>query len=162
MADNKIEHFISCGHLNTFGNYCNPLADDTLWWWWWWWWWLSVRHWSAPISHPFTYLAAVCICAIIPALEGSLRANMHLTFGIEDDNSIRREFDGSIKKRNAFHNTYFDAARCFWSILSPNWGHEWAVNKDFDGVPHGMEVEVKPFFSLFNSHSYGPLIGYAW
>ena len=41
------------------------------------------RPWRAPISNPFTYLAAVCICAIIPTLEGSIRANMHLTFGIE-------------------------------------------------------------------------------
>lgn len=39
---------------------------------------------------------------------------MHLTFGIEDDKSIRREFDENIKKkrereRNAFHNTHSDA-----------------------------------------------------
>lgn len=34
--------------------------------------------------------------------------------------------------------------------------------KIYDGVPREMKVEVKPFFSLFNSHSYGALIGYAW
>lgn len=71
------------------------------------------RPWRASIFNPFTYLAAVCICAIIPTLEGSARANMHLTFGIEHGNSIRKEFDKSIKKRNAFHNIHYDAARCF-------------------------------------------------
>ena len=38
---------------------------------------------------------------------------MHLTFGTELGNSIRREFDKSIKKRNAFHNIHFDAAKVF-------------------------------------------------
>lgn len=47
-------------------------------------------------------------------------------------------------------------------VVCPNWGHEWAVNKEFDSVPHEMEVEVKPFFSLFKSGGYSALIGCAW
>lgn len=72
---------------------------------------VSVETLESP-HNSFTYLAAVCICAIIPPLKEDTRANMHLTFGIEDDNSIRRKFDETIKKRNTFHNTHFDAARC--------------------------------------------------
>lgn len=47
-------------------------------------------------------------------------------------------------------------------VVCLNWGHERAVNKDFDSAPDEMKVEVKPFFSLFKSRGYSALIGCAW
>lgn len=137
MADNKIEHFISCGHLNTFRIYYSipllmtPCGDDDddddggyRWD-------IGVPPFPAP-SHTWQlYVYVLSSLHSKDASEPICTWHLELKTATPSGGSLMT----ALKMRNAFHNTHFDAARCFWSILSPNWGHEWAVNKDFDGVP---------------------------